>query len=435
MIKEPIVYVGMCADILHTGHINIISEANKLGKVIVGLLTDSAMKTYKNTLFMDYNSRYEIVSMIKGVDRVVAQETLDYTKNLIAIKPDYVVHGDDWKTGVQQDIRQKVQELLVSWGGEVVDIPYTQGVSSTTIKNKIHQLNQLTPSKTKNLKNARAQNFQLRILEAHNALSASIVDNTYIKCKDNKVKEFDGVWLSSLTDSASRGKEDKEIVDLTSKYLILSEMLNVTSKPIIVDADTGGTTANLIQWVKNLEKLGVSAICIEDKIGDKLNSLYGTSVKQVQDSIFNFSKKIACAKQARNTSDFLIIARIESLVLGKSVEDAVERAIAYTEAGADMILIHSVSKDAADITNFSKVYVAQNLVAPLIAIPTTYNQVLEEKLFGLGINVIIYANQLLRSSYLAMQETAKSILLNNRSLEAEKLCLPTSQLLDLFKCN
>jgi phosphoenolpyruvate phosphomutase len=432
-MKKPVVYVGMCADIMHEGHINILLEASKLGELIVGLLTDSAIMSYKNRLFMNYSSRYKIVSMIKGVSKVIPQQTLDYTENLLSIKPDFVVHGDDWQTGIQQDIRKKVEELLITWGGRLIDLPYTSGVSSTMIKDEIYCLNKLTNIKTKMLKNSRICKYKLRILEAHNALSAYIVENTSVKDKDNEIKRFDGIWFSSLTDSAARGKEDKEIVDLTSKYLTLSEMINTISKPIIVDADSGGTIANLEQWVKNLENIGVAGICIEDKVGNKFNSLYGTSVTQYQDDIVNFSKKITSAVKIRKSSDFLIIARIESLILGKTVEEAIERAIAYAESGADMILIHSISKDAIDIAKFSKIYSTTRLDIPLIVVPTTYNQVLESDLFNLGIDIVIYANHLLRSSYLAMQKTAESILLNSRSFEAEKLCLSTHQLLKLFK--
>jgi len=431
-MNNKVVYIGMCADVLHPGHINVILEAKKLGSVVVvGLLTDLAITSYKARPYFDYQKRYNVISMIRGVDKVIPQESLDYTKNLMLIKPDYVVHGDDWKSGVQQEIRKKVIEVLSAWGGKVIDIRYTEGVSSTEIKSKIIQKHKIPYFRLKTLKHILRTQSHLRILEAHNAISATIVENTHIQHQNGFIKEYDGIWLSSLTDSAARGKPDMELVDITSKFLTLKEMLNVTTKPIIVDMDTGGSVQNFVQCIQVLENLGVSAVCIEDKVGLKLNSLYGTSVKQYQDTIENFCTKIATAKNAQLTDEFIIIARIESLVLGKGIKDAMDRAIAYIDAGADMILIHSISDNTEELLDFCKLYSSQERV-PLVLVPTKYNHVQEDELVRSGARVIIYANHLLRSSYLAMQEVAKSILLSNRSFEAEEMCIPTKELLNMF---
>ncbi len=410
------VYVGMSADIVHPGHINILKKASELGEVTVGLLNDTAIASYKKIPFMPYDQRYEVVQGIKYVTNVVEQKKLDYTDNIIGIKPDFVVHGDDWKTGIQKPIREKVIEALSTYGGELVEFPYTEGVSSTGIKEKIDE-NITTDQRKGILRRMINSKSTLRFLDINNALSAIVIEETKIEVK-GKVLEFDGMWASSLTDSTSKGKPDIEAVDTTSRLLTLNEVLEVTNKPIIYDGDTGGKQEHLVFTIKNLERIGVSAIIIEDKKGLKKNSLFGNSVLQEQEDVEVFCEKIKTGKQAKKTDDFLIFSRVESLILEKGLNDALSRSESYLNAGSDGILIHSKQESPDEIFHFVSEF-RKNTNAPLCVVPTTYNQVRFEEFEQIGINIVIYANHLLRSTYPAMLNTAQSILKNGRTEEIE----------------
>tara|TARA_Y100000590_G_scaffold468563_3_gene651739 strand:+ start:5335 stop:6636 length:1302 start_codon:yes stop_codon:yes gene_type:complete len=426
------VYIGLAADLIHQGHLNIISEGKKLGNVIIGLLTDEAIASYKRLPLIPFEERKLIVENLKGVKQVIPQKSLDYVPNLKIIKPDYVVHGDDWKTGVQKEVRLRVINILKGWGGELVEPKYTKGISSTDLISAV-KAQGITPGKRmetlQRLINAKPV---VRILEAHNGLTGLIVEKTSIE-EDGKKIQFDGIWESSLTDSTAKGKPDTELVDFSSRFSTIEEILEVTTKPIIVDGDTGGRIEHFKFRVKTLERLGVSAIIIEDKIGEKRNSLFGTSVDQTQDSIKNFSNKISEGKKSQVTSDFMIIARVESLILKKGIEHALKRAKAYIKAGADGIMIHSKEKDGQEIIHFCKKYNLFKNRVPLIVVPSTYSHMTEKELIDLGINVVIYANQLIRSAYPSMVATAKSILKNKRSKEAsDKYCMPIKEILTLI---
>jgi len=425
------VYVGMSADIIHPGHLNIINEARKYGEVIVGVLTDAAIASYKRLPYLDFEQRKIIVENIKGVSKVVPQETLDYVPNLRKYKPDYVVHGDDWKTGVQADIRKRVIETLAEWGGKLIEPPYTKGISSTKLINAIREIGTTPEIRMKRLRRLINAKSIVRIIEAHSGLSGLIAEHTYIENNEVK-KEFDGVWLSSLTDSTAKGKPDIEYVDITSRILTLQDILEVTTKPIIFDGDSGGLPEHFAFNVRSLERLGVSAIIIEDKKGLKKNSLFGVAGGQEQESIENFSYKISVGKQARVTEDIMIIARIESLILKKGMEDALKRAQAYIEAGADGIMIHSKEKSPQEILEFCQHYSKFTQKVPLVVVPSTYSQITEDELIKAGVKIVIYANQLLRSAYPAMVATAKSILTHGRALEAEKNMMPISEIINLI---
>jgi phosphoenolpyruvate phosphomutase / 2-hydroxyethylphosphonate cytidylyltransferase len=426
------VYIGMSADLIHQGHLNIIREGRKLGKVIIGLLTDEAIANYKRLPLIAFNDRKTIVENLKGVEKVVPQTTLDYVPNLKKIKPDYVVHGDDWKTGVQKEVRQKVINTLAEWGGELVEPKYTKGVSSTDLISAI-KARGITPAKRmKTLRRLINAKSIVRILEAHNGLTGLIVEKTSIEKYGKKI-EFDGIWESSLTDSTSKGKPDTELVDFTSRFQSIEEILEVTTKPIIVDGDTGGKIEHFKFRVKTLERLGVSAIIIEDKVGSKRNSLFGTDVEQHQDSIENFSKKISEGKKSLVTEDFMIIARIESLILKNGMNDAMKRAKAYIKAGADGIMIHSKERDGQEIIEFCDNFKKFEIKVPLVVVPSTYAHITETDLQKLGINVVIYANHLIRSAYPAMVKVAENILENGRSEEAsKKYCMPIKEILTLI---
>lgn len=425
------VYCGMSADLIHHGHLNIIHEAMKLGEVTVGVLTDEAIASYKRLPYLTYEQRAEIVSNIKGVAHVVPQATLDYVPNIEKLKPDFVVHGDDWLSGVQQETRQRVIECIAKWGGSVVDVPYTQGISSTALNAEVKEIGTTPEIRQKMLRRLIAAKPIVRIMESHSGLTGLIIEKTKINV-NNKTEEFDGMWASSLTDSTSKGKPDIEAVDLTTRLHGLNDALECTTKPVIFDGDTGGKIEHFVFTVRTLERLGVSAIIIEDKIGLKKNSLFGTDVIQQQDTIENFSEKIKAGKRAQITKGFMIIARCESLIAGKPMEDALNRCFAYVEAGADGIMIHSKNKHGDDIREFCRKFREKHASVPLVAVPTTYNQVTEEELASWGINIVIYANHMLRSSYPAMLNTAKSILMHHRSLEVADMCMSVKEILELI---
>jgi phosphoenolpyruvate phosphomutase / 2-hydroxyethylphosphonate cytidylyltransferase len=426
-----IVYVGMSADLVHPGHLNILNQAAKLGQVVVGVLTDSAIASYKRLPYMNYDSRAEVVSNLKSVNKVIPQDTLDYTKNLRALKPDYVVHGDDWKDGVQQKTRQNVIDTLAEWGGELIEIPYTEGVSSTALNKAVKELGTTPQIRLASLRRLLQAKPLVRFLDIHNALSGLIIEHTRVEV-DGIPREFDGMWGSSLTDSTAKGKPDIEAVDVSSRMSTLSEVLEVTTKPVIYDADTGGQIEHFKFTVRTLERLGVSAVIIEDKTGLKKNSLFGNEVAQTQDSIENFCDKISSAKRAQVTDDFMIIARIESLILEAGMDDAIIRAKAFLEAGADGIMIHSRRKDPAEILEFCRQYAEIANRKTLVVVPSSYNSITEDELEKAGVNVVIYANQLLRSAFPAMQDTAESILRHSRSLECDEKMLSIKQILELI---
>jgi phosphoenolpyruvate phosphomutase len=425
------VYVAMSADLVHPGHLNIIKTARELGEVTLGLLTDEAIASYKRVPFMSYEHRKEVIENIKGVAQVVPQTTLDYVPNLESLKPDFVVHGDDWKEGVQKDTRACVVEALSKWGGKLVEVPYTKDISSTAFHEAMKEVGTTPDLRLKSLRRMLQVKPLLTFSDIHNALSALIVEKTYVDI-GNQRREFDGMWGSSLTDSTAKGKPDIEAVDVSARMATLNEVLEVTTKPIIYDGDTGGKTEHFVFTVRTLERLGVSAVIIEDKTGLKKNSLFGTDVSQTQDTIENFCHKIKEGKKAQATQDFMIIARIESLILGKGMDDAVTRAKAYLEVGVDGIMIHSREKTPDEIFEFCKLYNKFENRKPLVVVPSSYNTVTEDELKANGVNVVIYANHLLRSAYPAMVSTAKSILKHQRSVECDINILSIKDVLELI---
>lgn len=425
------VYVGMSADLVHPGHMNILKEASKLGVVTVGLLTDQAIASYKRLPFLNYDQRKEVVENIKGVAEIIPQFKLDYTENLRKIQPDYVVHGDDWTTGVQIQVRQKVIEVLKEWGGELVEIPYTKGISSTQLNEGLKQIGTTPDIRLKRLRRLIGAKNIVRVLEVHSGLTGLIVENVKIK-RNNKCYEFDAMWESSLTDSTSKGKPDIEAVDMTSRMRTVNDVFEVTTKPLIFDADTGGQPEHFAFSVKSLERLGVSAVIIEDKIGLKKNSLFGNAVKQEQASIEEFCHKIKIGKNAQITDDFMIIARTESLILDRGMDDAIIRTKKYISAGADGIMIHSKQDKPDEILEFCKRFKDANLDVPLVVVPSTFDSIYDYELQKAGVKVVIYGNHLLRAAYPAMVKVAESILYNGRSLECNDDCMSINDILTLI---
>lgn len=425
------VYVGMSADLIHPGHINILKKASELGEVVVGVLTDSAIASYKRLPYMNYDQRSEIISNLKSVHKVIPQDTLDYSNNLNELKPDFVVHGDDWKDGIQQETRQNVINTIAKWGGELIEVPYTKSVSSTALNQAVREIGTTPQIRLASLRRLLTAKPLIRFLDIHNALSGLIIEHTKVDVKGLS-REFDGMWGSSLTDSTAKGKPDTEAVDVSSRMITLGEVLEVTTKPIIYDADTGGQVEHFKFTVRTLERLGVSAVIIEDKTGLKKNSLFGNEVPQTQDSIENFCEKISAAKKAQITDDFMLIARIESLILDAGMDDAIIRARAFLDAGADGIMIHSRKKDPSEIFEFCKLYAEIPNKKTLVVVPSSFNSVTESELEKAGVNIVIYANQLLRSAFPSMQDTAEKILRHSRSLECDEKMLSIKEILELI---
>lgn len=426
------VYLGMIADIMHPGLINIINEGAKYGDVIIGLYTDKAIATHKRLPYLTYEQRETVVRSIHGVADVVPQDDWSYVPNLVKYKPDYIIHGDDWLEGPDKYIRNEVFKVMESLGGKVIEIPYTKGITSSGLAEEMESLGTTPQARLMSLRRLITAKPVVRIMESHCGLTGLIIEHTKVEV-GNEIREFDGMWASSLTDSTSKGKPDIEAVDLTTRLHDLNDSLEVTTKPVIYDGDTGGKTEHFVFTVRTLERLGVSAVIIEDKVGLKQNSLFGTDAIQTQDTIEGFCNKIKAGKKAQITRDFMIISRCESLIAGKPVEDALERCHAYVAAGADGIMIHSKNKDGMDIKEFCQRFREVDNHTPIVAVPTTYGQFTEEELASWGINIVIYANHMLRSAYPAMVKCAERILETTRCQEAsEEYCMPIKQILNLI---
>lgn len=426
------VYLGMIADIMHPGLINIINEGAKYGDLYIGLFTDKAIAQHKRLPYLTYEQRKNVVENIKGVTGVVPQDEWSYAPNLRLLKPDYMIHGDDWKTGPDRELRDEAFKVMQELGGEVIEIPYTKGIDSSSLEKEIKGIGTTPDVRLKTLRRLIDAKQVVRILEVHDGLSGLICENLQVK-NGLYTDAFDGMWSSSLTDSTSKGKPDIEAVDLTTRMQDLTNILECTTKPIIYDGDTGGKLEHFVFTVRTLERNGISAVIIEDKVGLKKNSLFGTDAIQHQDDIEHFCQKIRAGKNAQVTKDFMIIARCESLIAGKSIDDAMERCQAYVDqGGADGIMIHSKEKSGEDIHEFCRRFHELHPYIPIVAVPTTYNHLREEELAQWGIKVVIYANHMLRAAYPAMVKVATSILENHRSYDANDLCMPIKQILELI---
>ena len=434
MKKNKIVYIALSADILHHGHINLINKAKKLGTLTVGLLTDKAVLEKKRLPLLPWENRKKMLLSISGVSKVIPQNEWDYSKNLIKLKPDIMVHGDDWKDKDSYDftLRKKVIGTLKKINCKLVEIPHTRDISSSLLYNKMRHTGVDLISRRNLLKRTLESKNFARIIETHSPLSALIAENINYRQKNGKIEEFDGFWSSSLTDSTLKGKPDIEVLELNQRIKDINEILDVTTKPLIMDADTGGKPEHFEINIKSIERSGVSAVIIEDKKGLKKNSLLGNKIKQTQEDINIFSKKISLGKKALTSNDLMIIARIESLILGKGLADSLKRADSYLGSGADGIMIHSKSKSPQEVINFAKRFKKKYPKIPLVAVPTSYNKTFEKQLINEGFNIVIYANHLLRASYPSMNEVALEILKNKRTYEVEKKLLSINEILKLI---
>ncbi len=425
------VYVAFASDIIHGGHMNIIQKAAELGEVTIGLMTDEVVISYFRHPVLSFPERVKIMENIKGVAKVVPQTTLSYAENLRTLRPDMVVHGDDWQTGLLAPIRQEVIDILAEYGGELVELPYTYNPEYDRLERKqIEQLS-IPDIRRGRLRQLLELKPTLRIMEAHSGITGLIVEKTCV-LQDGEAYQFDGMWVSSLCDSTAKGKPDIELVDMSSRLRTIDDIMEVTTKPIILDGDTGGLIEHFVYNIRTLERIGVSAVIIEDKTGLKKNSLFGVDVEQTQDTIENFCAKISAGKAALRTREFMLIARIESLILEKGMEDALTRAFAYVQAGADGIMIHSRRKEPDEIFEFCEKFRAVDSKTPIVVVPTSFNTVTEAEFEKRGVNIIIYANQLTRSGFPAMQKTAQTILTHHRAKEADDLCMSIKEILTLI---
>lgn len=425
------VYTCFCTDIIHAGHLNIIEQACKYGKVIVGALSDEALIKYNKFPTISLEERIKLYESLEGVDKVVVQNSMMYDEVIEELHPDYVVHGDNWKEGPESAIRENVLKCLASYGGELVEVGYTYNPTVKKIDRQLREKLSMPEYRRKRLRQLLDIRPVVKAIEVHSGLTGLIAEKTVVE-HDGELDQFDAMWISSLCDSTAKGKPDIELVDMTSRFRTIDDVTEVTTKPIIFDGDTGGLTEHFVYTVRTLEKMGVSAIIIEDKTGLKKNSLFGTEVEQTQDTIENFSAKIRAGKNAQLTDDFMIIARIESLILERGMEDALERARAFVKAGADGIMIHSRKKDPAEILEFCDKFRQDNKRTPIVVVPSSFNTITEEELAEHGVNVVIYANQLTRSAFPAMQKTAEDILRYHRAKEVDDRLMPIKNIITLI---
>lgn len=426
------VYTCFCTDVIHEGHLNIISEAKKYGDVYVGVLTDAAMIKFNRFPVATFEERIEMVKAIEGVKEVLIQDEIMYDKVIEKLKPDYVIHGDNWKDGELKAIRDNVEKLITPYGGKIIDVPYTYNENVKRIDARIREKLAMPEYRRKRLKQLLALCPIVKTIEVHSGLTGLIAEKTIVG-HDGELDQFDAMWISSLCDSTAKGKPDIELVDMTSRFRTIDDVMEVTTKPIIFDGDTGGLTEHFVYTVRSLERMGVSAVIIEDKTGLKKNSLFGTAVEQTQDTIENFCEKISAGKKVQLTDDFMIIARIESLILERGMDDALTRAFAYVKAGADGIMIHSRKKSPAEILEFCDKFRAKDKITPIVVVPTSFNSVTEAELAKHGVNIVIYANQLTRSAFPAMEQTAKDILKYHRAQEVDSRLMPIKEIISLIE--
>ena len=425
------VYTCFCTDIIHDGHLNIINEAQKYGEVIIGVLSDSTMIRFNKFPSVSFEERFNLVKNIPNVKEVIIQNDIMYDEIVEKIKPDYIIHGNNWNNGAMKAIRENCLSLMQKTGGELIEVPYTYSEEISRIDIKIKEKLMMPEFRRKRLKQLLSLRKITKALEVHSGLTGLIAEKTVVE-NNGEIDQFDAMWISSLCDSTAKGKPDIELVDMTSRFRTISDVMEVTTKPIIFDGDTGGLIEHFVYTVRTLERMGVSAVIIEDKIGLKKNSLFGTEVNQTQDSVEHFCEKIKAAKKVQLTDDFMIIARIESLILEQGLIDALYRAKEYVKAGADGIMIHSRKKEADEIISFCEEFRKEDKTTPIVVVPTSYNSITEAELAQHGANIVIYANQLTRSAFLAMEETAKSILINHRSKEIDSKLMPIKDIITLI---
>lgn len=427
----PVVYTALGTDVIHEGHLNILKYAQEYGTVVVGALSDKALIRYSRFPTVSQEERVKLYESLEGVSRVIIQDDYLYDDVIATLKPDYVIHGDNWQNGPERAIRNNIEGLLATYGGTLIEVPYTRSEQARKVDQQLREKLAMPEYRRRRLRQLLAISPTVKVIEAHDGLTGLIAEKTVVD-HNGRLDQFDGMWVSSLCDSTERGKPDIELVDMSARLRTVDDIMEVTTKPIILDGDTGGLTEHFVYNVRTLERMGVSAVIIEDKTGLKKNSLFGTEVKQTQAPIEDFCAKISAGKKVQLTDDFMIIARIESLILERGMEDALTRAFAFRDAGADGIMIHSRKKDPAEIYEFCDRFREKDATTPIVVVPTSFNGATEEELASHGINIVIYANQLIRAAFPAMQETARGILRAHRALEVDEQLLPFKDIIRLI---
>lgn len=425
------VYTCFCTDVIHEGHLNIVRRAQEYGDVVVGVLSDAACVRFNRFPTVTYEERVEMARAIEGVSQVVCQDDVLYDKVIAALRPDYVIHGDNWLQGHMRFLRDNVERCLATYGGQIIDAPYTYSEEVKRIDDRMREKLMMPEYRRRRLRQLIEMRGTVKAIEVHSGLTGLIAEKTIVETEDG-LDQFDAMWISSLCDSTAKGKPDIELVDMTSRFRTIEDVMEVTTKPIVFDGDTGGKPEHFVYTVRSLERLGVSAVIIEDKVGLKKNSLFGAEVEQTQDSIEGFCAKIEAGKKVQLSDSFMIIARIESLILEQGMDDALGRARAYVAAGADGIMIHSRKKDPAEILEFCDKFREEDSATPIVVVPTSFNEITEAELGMHGVNVVIYANQLTRSAFPAMEETAKDILRNHRAKEVDDRLMPIKEIITLI---
>lgn len=428
------VYTCFCTATIHKGHLNIVAEAAKHGEVVIGVLSDREAIRYNRFPLAMQDERMEMARKLSGVSRVVLQNDMMYSDILESIRPDIVVHGDNWsrREAPEFAIRTHLERELAKYGGRIVDVPYTDDPEVRRIETRDRERLAMPEYRRSRLRTLLGLCPIVKAIEAHSGLTGLIAEKTVVPRTGGRLDQFDAMWVSSLCDSTAKGKPDIELVDMSSRLRTIDDIMEVTTKPIILDGDTGGLAEHFVYNVRTLERIGVSAVIIEDKCGLKKNSLFGTDVVQTQDSVENFCAKISAGKNALRTKEFMIIARCESLILERGMEDALSRCRAYVKAGADGIMIHSRKKDPAEILNFCGKFRETDAKTPIVVVPTSFNSVTETELSACGVNIVIYANQLTRAAFPAMQGVAEDILRNHRALEVDSRLMPFKQIISLI---
>lgn len=427
----PVVYTALGTDVIHEGHLNILKHAQEYGTVIVGALSDKALIRYSRFPTVSQEERVKLYESLEGVSCVIIQDDYLYDDVIATLKPDYVVHGDNWQNGPERAIRNNIEGLLTTYGGTLIEVPYTRSEQARKVDQQLREKLAMPEYRRRRLRQLLAISPTVKVIEAHDGLTGLIAEKTVVD-HNGRLDQFDGMWVSSLCDSTERGKPDIELVDMSARLRTVDDIMEVTTKPIILDGDTGGLTEHFVYNVRTLERMGVSAVIIEDKTGLKKNSLFGTEVKQTQAPIEDFCAKISAGKKVQLTDDFMIIARIESLILERGMEDALTRAFAFRDAGADGIMIHSRKKDPAEIYEFCDRFREKDTTTPIVVVPTSFNGATEEELASHGINIVIYANQLIRAAFPAMQKTARGILRAHRAREVDEQLLPFKDIIRLI---
>ncbi len=425
------VYACFCTDIIHEGHLNLIKEAKKYGDVTIGVLSDSAMVRYNRFPTITIDERVQLVKGLPGVSNVIVQNQIMYDEVFEQLHPDYIVHGNNWSADSMRAIKNNILELTKKYGGELIEVPYTWNAIVSKLDKQMREKLAMPEFRRGRLRKALKMVPIVKAIEVHSGLTGLIAEKTVVG-REGVIDQFDAMWISSLCDSTNKGKPDIELVDMTSRFRTIDDVTEVTTKPIIFDGDTGGMTEHFVYTVRSLERMGVSAVIIEDKAGLKKNSLFGTEVPQTQDAVEHFCEKIAAGKSAQLSEDFMIIARIESLILEKGMEDALERARAYVKAGADGIMIHSRKKEPDEILEFCDKFRAENKETPIVVVPSSYNSITEEELAEHGVNICIYANQLLRAAFPAMEKAAESILIHHRAQEIDSELMSIKKIITLI---